>query len=62
MFNRLMRWSVIGSGIASGAFQLVRIREFITQFQGNEIIISLVLFVRRLSIGDIFFASREDFK
>ena len=42
--NRLIIWSIIGTGISSIAVQLVTIREFLSQFHGNEITISLVLF------------------
>jgi spermidine synthase len=35
---------VITTGIASVVTQLVLIREFLTQFQGNEIVIALILF------------------
>ena len=41
----LIIWSIIGTGISSIAVQLITIREFITQFHGSEITISLVLFV-----------------
>jgi len=37
-------WAIIGAGISSIAVQLVTIREFLSQFHGNEITISLVLF------------------
>lgn len=43
--KRLIIWSIIGTGISSIAVQLLTIREFITQFHGNEITISLVLFM-----------------
>jgi spermidine synthase len=36
--------SVIGTGISSIAIQIVTVREFLSQFAGNEITISLVLF------------------
>jgi len=36
--------SVIGTGISSIAVQLIFVREFLSQFYGNEITISLVLF------------------
>ncbi len=42
--KRLIIWSIIGTGISSIAVQLITIREFLSQFQGNEITISLVLF------------------
>ena len=35
---------VIATGIASVVTQLLTIREFLTQFKGNEIIIALILF------------------
>ncbi len=41
--RRLIIWSIIGTGISSVAVQLLTIREFLTQFHGNEITISLVL-------------------
>ncbi len=44
-------WSIIGAGISSIAVQLVSIREFLTQFHGNEITISLVLFSWLLMTG-----------
>ncbi|MEJ2725045.1 MAG: hypothetical protein P8175_10460 [Deltaproteobacteria bacterium] len=36
--------SVVGTGISSIAVQLISVREFLTQFHGNEVTISLVLF------------------
>jgi len=42
--RKLIIWSIIATGISSVATQLVTIREFLTQFHGNEITISLVLF------------------
>jgi spermidine synthase len=42
--RRLIIWSVIGIGISSITVQLVTVREFLTQFNGNEITISLVMF------------------
>ncbi|MBW1669257.1 MAG: fused MFS/spermidine synthase [Deltaproteobacteria bacterium] len=47
----LIIWSVIGTGISSIAVQLVTIREFLTQFHGNEITISIVLFSWLLLTG-----------
>jgi spermidine synthase len=47
----LIIWSIIGTGISSITVQLVTIREFLTQFHGNEITISLVLFVWLLLNG-----------
>ena len=43
--KRLIIWSIIGAGISSVSVQLITIREFLSQFHGNEITISLVLFV-----------------
>jgi spermidine synthase len=42
-YRRLIIWSIIATGISSIAVQLVTIREFLSQFHGNEITISLVL-------------------
>ena len=42
--KRLIIWSIIGTGISSIAIQLITIREFLSQFNGNEITIPLVLF------------------
>jgi spermidine synthase len=36
--------SVVGTGISSIAVQIITVREFLSQFSGNEITISLVLF------------------
>jgi spermidine synthase len=36
--------SIIGTGISSIAIQIITVREFLSQFAGNEITISLVLF------------------
>jgi spermidine synthase len=44
-------WSIIGAGISSVATQLVTVREFLTQFHGNEITIALVLFSWLLLTG-----------
>jgi spermidine synthase len=49
--KRLIIWSIIGTGISSLSIQLLTIREFLTQFHGNEIAISLVLFVWLLING-----------
>ncbi len=54
----LIIWSIIGTGISSITVQLVTVREFLTQFQGNEITISLVLFVWLLLNGAGSHASR----
>jgi len=42
--TNLIILSVIGTGISSIAVQLITVREFLSQFYGNEITISLVLF------------------
>jgi spermidine synthase len=44
-------WSIVGAGISSVATQLVTVREILTQFHGNEITISLVLFCWLLLTG-----------
>ena len=49
--KRLIIWSVIGTGISSVTTQLLTIREFLSQFHGNEITISLVLFCWLLLTG-----------
>jgi spermidine synthase len=49
--KRLILWSIIGTGISSIVVQLITIREFLTQFHGNEITISLVLFCWLLLTG-----------
>jgi len=49
--RRLIVWSIIGTGISSVTTQILTIREFLTQFQGNEITISLVLFSWLLLTG-----------
>jgi spermidine synthase len=49
--RRLIIWSIIGTGISSVTTQLLTIREFLSQFQGNEITISLVLFCWLLLTG-----------
>ena len=49
--KRLIIWSIIGTGISSVTTQLLTIREFLTQFNGNEIIISLVIFCWLLMTG-----------
>jgi spermidine synthase len=48
--------SIIGTGISSVTTQLLTIREFLTQFHGNEITISLVLFCWLLltGVGSLF--------
>jgi len=42
--KRLMVWSIIGTGVSSVSTQLLVIREFLSQFHGNEITISLTIF------------------
>jgi spermidine synthase len=42
--RRLILWSIIGLGISSITVQLVVIREILTQFQGNEMTISVAVF------------------
>lgn len=49
--TRLIIWSIIGTGISSVTTQLLTIREFLSQFHGNEITISLVLFSWLLITG-----------
>ena len=39
-----VRWVVVATGIASVAVQLVCVREYLAQFQGNEIVIALIIF------------------
>ncbi len=55
--DRHIRFIVIATGIASVVTQLVVIREFLTQFNGNEFVIALILF-NWLLLGGIgtFFA------
>ena len=43
-FRRLAMASIIGVGISSVTTQIITIREFLSQFHGNEITISLVIF------------------
>ena len=49
--KRLIIWSIIGTGISSVTTQLLTIREFLSQFHGNEITISLVIFCWLLLTG-----------
>jgi len=49
--KRLIIWSIIGTGISSVTTQLLTIREFLTQFSGNEITISLVIFCWLMMTG-----------
>ncbi len=43
--ERAVLWVVVATGISSVVTQLLTIREFLTQFQGNEIVIALILFI-----------------
>ena len=49
--KRFIIWSIIGTGISSVTTQLLTIREFLSQFHGNEITISLVIFCWLLLTG-----------
>ena len=49
--QRLVVWSVIGIGVSSVTTQLLTLREFLSQFNGNEITISLVLFCWLITAG-----------
>ncbi len=49
--RRLITWSIIGIGISSITVQLVVIREFLAQFNGNEMTISMVVFSWLLLTG-----------
>jgi len=49
--KRLIVWSIIGTGISSVTTQLLTIRELLSQFHGNEITISLVIFSWLLLTG-----------
>ncbi|MDQ1333996.1 MAG: spermidine synthase [Thermodesulfobacteriota bacterium] len=56
--KRLIIWSIIGTGISSVTTQLLTIREFLTQFSGNEITISLVMFCWLVMTGMGAFAAK----
>ncbi len=56
--KRLIILSIVGTGITSVATQLITIREFLTQFHGNEITISLVLFCWLFLTGVGTFAAK----
>jgi spermidine synthase len=56
--KRLIVWSIIGTGISSVTTQLLTVREFLTQFSGNEITISLVIFCWLMMTGMGAFAAR----
>ncbi len=47
----LILWTIIGAGISTVPVQLLTVREFLSQFHGNEITISLVLFSWLLLTG-----------
>ncbi|MEE4352629.1 MAG: fused MFS/spermidine synthase [Desulfatiglans sp.] len=49
--KRLLIWSLIGTGISSVTTQLLVVREFLSQFHGNEITIALCLFCWLLLTG-----------
>ena len=49
--KRLLLWTIIGTGISSISTELLIVREFLTQFHGNEITISLVFFSWLLLTG-----------
>jgi len=55
--RRWIVWSIVGTGISSVATQLLTIREFLTQFSGNEITISLVIFCWLMLTGMGAFAA-----
>ncbi|MCF8142422.1 MAG: hypothetical protein K9N21_00735 [Deltaproteobacteria bacterium] len=56
--KRLIVWSIIGTGISSVTTQLLTIREFLTQFSGNEITISLLIFCWLMVTGMGAFAAK----
>ncbi|MBW2096148.1 MAG: hypothetical protein JRI80_14815 [Deltaproteobacteria bacterium] len=56
--KRLMVWSIIGIGVSSVSTQLLVIREFLSQFHGNEITISLTLFCWLSLTGTGSFAAK----
>ncbi len=51
ILRRLIVWSIIGTGVSSVTTQLITVREFLTQFHGNEITISMVIFCWLLLTG-----------
>jgi spermidine synthase len=59
MPRRLIFWSIIGTGISSITVQLVVIREVLTQFQGNEMTISVAVFSWLLLTGIGSFSARH---
>lgn len=56
--RRLIIWSIVATGVSTVSAQLLLIREFLSQFQGNEITISLVLCLWLLFSGAGAFASK----
>jgi len=52
--------SIIGTGISSIVTQIITLREFLSQFSGNEITISLVLF-SWLAVGGVGSAASKLF-
>jgi spermidine synthase len=56
--TNLIILSIIGTGISSISVQLITVREFLSQFSGNEITISLVLFCWLMVSGLGSLASR----
>lgn len=56
--KRLIILSIVGTGITSVTTQLITIREFLTQFHGNEITISLLLFCWLILTGMGSFAAK----
>lgn len=56
--RRLIFWSIIGIGISSITVQLVVIREFLAQFNGNEMTISVAVFSWLLLTGMGSYAAR----
>jgi len=49
--KRLLLWTIIGTGVSSVSTELLVVREFLTQFHGNEITISVVFFAWLLLTG-----------
>ena len=49
--KRLLLWTIIGTGISSISTELLVVREFLTQFHGNELTISVVFFAWLLLTG-----------
>ena len=57
-FRSLVVASIIGIGISSVTTQILTLREFLTQFHGNEITISLVIFCWLVLTGAGTFGAR----